>query len=236
MLKKMSIFGLLLAIASVVAVAEEDKETNAQKATIHKLKREQTERASAIGFNKELGLAFDSLELLGTRIDQARKSPDPVGLANAANELAIAEKVAGRKATLAAAELWNEAVELAERRANSAELKALSYMVSDESAAKKLAKQAVIAEKREKELAAVKPGEESKGIGGNLRVVNHSNEIAAVYINGIYAGTLYPGNFFDRYVGLPWGTTVVEARGNFGGYWRKEVAQPEGDVLFDLTP
>jgi hypothetical protein len=48
---------------------------------------------AAINFRKELNLPFATLGTLGSRIGEARRAGDPVALANAASELAVAEKV-----------------------------------------------------------------------------------------------------------------------------------------------
>src|SRR4051794_3944510 len=56
--------------------------------------------AAAANFGKQLNLPFPSLHTLGSRIDAARRAHDPVALAHAASELAVAEKVAGKKADL----------------------------------------------------------------------------------------------------------------------------------------
>src|SRR5262245_47592661 len=56
--------------------------------------------ASAVNFRKELNLPFDSLSTLGSRIESARRKPDPVALAHAANELAVSEKVSGKTASI----------------------------------------------------------------------------------------------------------------------------------------
>jgi hypothetical protein len=57
-------------------------------------------RATSINFRKAFGLPFDTLGTLGARIESARRKPDPIALAHAANELAVAEKVSKKKASL----------------------------------------------------------------------------------------------------------------------------------------
>src|SRR5262245_65968273 len=63
-------------------------------------KAEKRQPATAIDSRKELNLPFSSLTTLGARIEAARRSPDPIALGNAAHELAVAEKVSGKKASL----------------------------------------------------------------------------------------------------------------------------------------
>src|SRR5262245_33924106 len=64
--------------------------------------------AAAINFKKDLGIPYPTLGTLGTRIDSARRTPDPMALAHAASELAVAEKVSGKKTSLPSKELLKE--------------------------------------------------------------------------------------------------------------------------------
>jgi hypothetical protein len=236
MLRTILFVGLLLSGLPALVSAYDPEVAKGANGTVHTLKREQRDRVASIAFNKELGLGFDSLETLGARIDQARKSSDPVGLANAANELTIAEKVSGKKAKLTSSELWKESIDLAELRGSSAELKAISQMLSDEAVAKKLAKQAAVAEKREDERrTAIASGEQQKGISGYSQVVNNTNELVTVYVNGFMAGSLFPGQNGTSFVGLPIGTTVISAQGSLGGFWTKNVSQIVQNDLWVLT-
>src|SRR5689334_18864141 len=73
--------------------ASQDKQVDSSKAVRRK-------PAASVNFRKELGLPFATLGTLGSRIDAARRAPDPVALAHAANELAVAEKVSGKQASL----------------------------------------------------------------------------------------------------------------------------------------
>src|SRR5208282_4381596 len=82
--------------------------------------------ASSINYRKELNLPFPSLSTLGSRIDAARRAPDPVVLANAASELGVAEKVSGKHAALTSNALIKEAAEVARLRRKVAELQAVA--------------------------------------------------------------------------------------------------------------
>ena len=236
MLRQMLIVGLLLSGLPHLLSAAESEDAKESKGPTHTSKREQRDRATTVDFNKDLGLGFDSLTTLGARIDQARKSPDPVGLANAASELAIAEKVSEKNAKLTSAELWKESIELAELRRSSAELKALSHMVPDETAGKHLAKLAIVAEKDEADSRVpMVPGAKPKGIGGFLTVVNRTNEIVTVYVNGLVVGNIFPGLSGTSGVFAPYGTTVLTAQGNLGGFWTKTVAQIIQNDIWVIT-
>ena len=65
--------------------------------------------ACPIKFRRDLNLPFASLSTLGVRIDAARRAGDPVTLAHAASELAVAEKVSGKVTTLTSSQLIEEA-------------------------------------------------------------------------------------------------------------------------------
>src|SRR5205085_5697325 len=69
--------------------------------------------AKAVDFRKELGVPYSSLHTLGARIDAARQAHDPVSLGHAASELAVAEKVGGKKASVTSTDLMKEANQLA---------------------------------------------------------------------------------------------------------------------------
>src|SRR5262245_45229608 len=81
--------------------------------------------AATIDFKKQLGLPFSLLATLGSRIDTARRDHDPVSLAHAASELAVAEKVAGKQAPLTSTVLLEEAAQLAKLRHEAVELQAV---------------------------------------------------------------------------------------------------------------
>src|SRR5262245_33132216 len=80
---------------------------------------------SGVNFRKELNLPFETLSTLRSRIGAARRASDPVALAHAANELAVAEQVSGKKASLTSNTLIKEAAELARLRRQAAELQAV---------------------------------------------------------------------------------------------------------------
>ena len=101
--------------------------------------------AATVDFQAELGLSFPSLLSIGARIERYRtSSPDPFGLANAARELAAAEKFTGRNASITAEQLMQEAVQMAKVRNDATELKATASLVSD----KKIREELIIAAER----------------------------------------------------------------------------------------
>jgi len=162
--------GVLLIGCSALVVAAEKRETKEITTT-----GKETERATAVDFTKALGLTFESLEDLGSKIEQARKSPDPLALVSLANVLAAAETVSDKKASLTSEALIKEATEMVKQRRSSTELKAFALLIKDDSAIKtlnSLAKQAAKHEKAARD--AAKAGEKGRGIAGYVTVVNNT--------------------------------------------------------------
>ena len=150
---------------------------------------------TSVDFRKETGLTFSGLTTLGARIAQARSAADPVGLASAARELAVAEEVSGKKAKITAKSLSDEAIRLVTLRNDSKELKAVSLLTDDAAAKEKLGKASKAA--GEAEMAAKQAaagGKVEKGIVGTLVVINQSpDECVNVYDNGRFLGTVHAG-------------------------------------------
>lgn len=199
--------------------------------------KQMQESAEAINFAKAFGLGFDSHETLGSRIQQARRAADPVALASEANELAVAEKISGKKASLTSSALLDEAEKLATLRANSSELKAVALLAPDETSRKKLNDLATTAQKREEAAAdKVRSGERSRGITNNVRVVNHTHDRWTIYINGNYAGWVNPFGAYTFYVGDdPQAETVLEATADDGGHLQQNAESPRANYVWNLS-
>ena len=221
------LFGLFGLCVFAGAAAAEDAATRDGSTSEVESTTEATDyqSAAAIDFRSELKLSFDSLTSLGQRIELARRHADPVGLANAARELHVAEAVSGQTAAITSGRLMQEAVELARMRYKSAELKAVAMLATDKDAATKIEMLADEAEASEKEAgAAAKAGEKSRGIFNDLIVDNHSHDHVHIYYNGHHLGHLDPhehkhfhvhdhghGHFFD-----------LQARGHYR-QWSRHV-------------
>jgi hypothetical protein len=144
--------------------------------------------AATIDFAAAYTLPFDSLTTLGSRIEQARKTADPVGLATALVELTAAETVSGKTAPLSAAALKKEVVELTKQRNSSSELKAVGVILKDES----LFELAKAAEKTEAtDAKAFASGEKARGYR-IIRVSNPHGWPHRVYVEGRYLGEVPP--------------------------------------------
>jgi hypothetical protein len=165
-------------------------------------KAETRETATSVDFNAALGLQFQSLTGLGARIEQAMQAADPVGLANAAHELAIAEQVSGKEASITSAQLLEKAVELAKLRLIESEIKAVAANVTDANTKKELDAAAKQAAERAAEMAQALEGDEkARGVGGTLTVYNYSYASVDVYYDGVYLGVVFPRAYFTFSVG-----------------------------------
>lgn len=209
-----------LALVSLVAAEQaktedpvpEEKQVVATKAT-------QTPAASTVNFRKELKLPFDSLSTLGSRIDAARRKPDPVALAHAASELSVAEKVSGKTASLTSKQVAKEAAELAGVRQQEHELNAVLQV----------SQQLMMAEDNltsiKKNIARAKAQVEAdkESINRNLEptwkprkvvVNNYTTEYLDVYVNGHYKVQVQPGMQQTFMIEHRWNPTVLKASGN----------------------
>jgi hypothetical protein len=169
---------VLLAIAAVLVP---DQATPQEKSAAGKTKKIATkatvvEPARTINFIEVLGLQFDSLDVLGVRIDEARKTHDPVGLASAAAYLSAAETVSAKKAKLSANDVMKEAVKMAKWRSKPAELNAVALILKDSELAKDLPDLAKKAEQRQADRrAALKRGERPRSIVRQITINNNTD-------------------------------------------------------------
>lgn len=209
----------LMLVAGAALAADETKDK--AKGDGADAKPVQYVSATAIDFRTELGLDFPSLVSLGSRIEQCRSiNPDPVGLAAAAYELGVAEKVSGKTAKITSETLLKEAVELAKVRNDSKELKATMHYVADDKTKEELETAALRAEKAEKEKAELaKAGAATRGVHNELVVKNISRQWVKVFYNGRYVGRVEPlrDNYFRLYDDSPYFNLL--AIGSRGSKW-----------------
>jgi hypothetical protein len=175
--------------------------------------------AAAIDFRKELNLPFASLGTLGARIDSARKAPDPVALASAASELAVAEKVAGKKASLTSDTLLRESQELAKLRRQEGELQAVLHttqqLTQEEAAVSDLKMAVANAQKQAKEESeALKRGDNPKTTPHRITIHNQSGQWADVYVNGHYQLRVPPYQSRSFLIEHKYNPTILTAYGN----------------------
>lgn len=175
--------------------------------------------AAGVKFRKDLGLPLTSLGTLGSRIDQARRSGDPVALANAASELNVAEQVAGKKASLTSNQLIAEAAELASLRKQEAELQSVLH-ISDkvfqaQSQVDNLKKQ--IAETRALTAAdkrALEKKEEPTNAPRKIIVNNYSTQYIDIQANGYLLGQVNPGTTRVFTIDQRWNPIVLKGWGD----------------------
>jgi hypothetical protein len=171
--------GCVVLIGLGVTAADDKQQVSTEKKV--EAKAEKYTPASTIDFGGELGLPFAALTTLGSRIEAARRAPDPVALAAAGEELAAAEKVAGKKAALTADVVLKEAAELAKARGNSKELMMVAELVKGD-AAKDLLDEANKAAEAEK--VPQSTGKEEGRGARFLRIYNATHEGVDIYVNG----------------------------------------------------
>jgi len=176
--------------------------------------------AGAINFRKDLNLPYTSLTTLGTRIDAARRAPDPVALAHAASELAVAEKVSGKKAALTSTAVLKESAELAKLRGQASELKAtlaVSNQIAGEQALiTELKKDIESAEqKSQMEKEAIRQNQEPTAVPRKVLVNNYTTQYIVLTING-YARQpeIPPGGSHWFVIEHKWNPTVLSAYGD----------------------
>src|SRR5262249_45325192 len=145
--------------------------------------------ASSVNFRKELNLPFPTLSTLGSRISAARRSADPVALAHAASELAVAERVSGKKASLTSSTLLKESAGLAQLRRQTAALQAVENVANQiqtqQDEILDLRKEIALAQAQAKADADFFRGnEEPTWTPRKLIVNNYTTQTLDVYVNG----------------------------------------------------
>src|SRR5262249_7298102 len=209
------------------AAADSPKEKDKQVVTSKGGKRTP---ATSVNFKKAFGLPFESLGTLGSRIEQARRKPDPVALGHAAAELAVAEKVSGKKASLTSTALMAEAAELAKLRRQVAELKAMAAIkvqIADEEAnAQFFSNEIAQAEKEaQQERAAVQANERPTDAPRKILLNNYTTQYIDLWVNGSYKMQVPPGGSKWCVIEHKFNPTVLTAWGNEddSAPWRREI-------------
>lgn len=224
-----ALLSLFLVIGSVCAAQDQP----GKKIEI-KTKNTKAERAGKVDFAEALGLNLASVSNLGARIDAAREAMDPVALASAARDLAAAEKVADKQASITAAELAKESVDLAKLRSQPQELRVVALLSGDNSVQSELEKLATDVEKR---LQAAKDGDKARGIQGTLFVENYTKWYITIYVDGINVGVMRPFGTGSVFVGDPafYMTTLYgRAPGTTITWGPVGVSDPKGNYLWKL--
>jgi hypothetical protein len=210
---------LLVAVASLCPAGEPGKaDPSKEDKQVVDTKAAKRPSATSVDFRKELNLPFQSLGTLGGRIESARRASDPVALGHAASELAVAEKVSGKKASLTSTALVKESAQLAKLRRQTAELQATltiaNQVANEEALATELKNEIAQAQKFTKqETAAAQRNEEPTG-PRNLLVNNYTPQYVDVFVNGYYKMQVLPGESQQGVIEHKWNPTVLKASGN----------------------
>lgn len=195
--------------------APEDKQVVSSKAT-------EKPAASSVNFRKELNVPFDSLNTLGSRIESARRKPDPVALAHTASELAVAEKVSGKTASLTSKQVLQEAAELAGMRRQEAEVKALLHvstqLQAEENSLQLLKNQLALAQAQTKAdqaaQAALAQNTEPTSAPRQVVVNNYTTQFLDIYVNGYLKTQVQPGATQVITIEHRWNPTILKAYGD----------------------
>jgi uncharacterized protein (TIGR03000 family) len=198
--------------------------------------------AASVPFRKELGLSNPTLRTLGSRIDAARRSHDPVALANAASELDTAEKVSGKKASITSTALMNEAAELATLKRQEAELQQVVKM-SDQitTAQNNIATMrkciALSQEQAKADVAAYQQGQEPTWTPRKVVVNNYTTQYIDVYVNGNFKVTVNPGMTQTFMIDHRWNPTVLTGYGDEdNGYpWKRIIVGRFNKYVWNLN-
>ncbi|MCE9566981.1 MAG: hypothetical protein K8U57_33685 [Planctomycetes bacterium] len=179
--------------------------------------------AASVKFRKDLGLPLPSLNTLGSRIDAARRAGDPVTLAHAASELATAEKVSGKTASLASPQLLAEAAELASVRKQEAELKSVLQVSQQLSAAEgqltNLKQQIAAAQAQTAaDKQSLLKNEEPTSAPRKIIVNNYSTQYIEIQVNGYIKGQVSPGSTQVFTVEQRWNPIVLKGWGDEDAY------------------
>jgi hypothetical protein len=210
-----------LAVFMLTAIAQSDdpaqNEANDKQAVDSKATRKTA--AKSVNFRKELNLPFQTLDNLGPRIDTARRASDPVALAHTASELAVAEKVSGKQATVTSGTLIQESAQLAKLRNQAAELKAVaqvaSQVASEQALVTSLHNQIADAEASARlDKAAIDKNQEPGWTPRKIVINNHTLQYLTVFINGFYRTEISPGLTQTIVIEHRTNPTVVTCNGN----------------------
>jgi hypothetical protein len=175
--------------------------------------------AAAVPFRKQFGLPFGTLDTLGSRIDRARRTGDPVALGHAAGELDLAEQVSGKTASLTSKQLIAEAAELASLRKQNAELQAvltMSRKITVEQDQLTNLKKSI--EEAQTQAAAAKQAlqknQEPTHAPRKVVVNNYTTQYIDVQVNGYLKGQVDPGTTKVITIDQPWNPIVLKGWGD----------------------
>jgi hypothetical protein len=215
----LALVGLLSFVVPCKADDTQKNDQSAQDQQVVSSKGVTRPSAAAVNFRKELGLPFPSLNTLGARITAARRAGDPVALAHAASELAVAEKVSGKTATMTSRQVLSESAQLARLRKRAAELEAVAEVAHQVQAEENLVyalKQDIAASKAvtQSEQQAFQANEEPTFTPRYVAVNNYTLQFLDIWVNGNLRTQVAPGSRTVLSLDQASNPTVLTAYGN----------------------
>lgn len=215
----LALLGLLVLTCFVLGQDSKKEDPAAQDQQVVSSKASKKPAGASVNFRKELNLPYATLGSLGARIRAARKSHDPVALANAANELAVAEKVSGKKASMTSQMLIKEAAELGSYRKQKTELQATLHVANqiaaDEETVKRLKQEIADAETIAKaDQQSIAGNEEPTWAPRKVVVNNYTTQYLDIYVNGRIRAQVDPGGQQTIVIEHRWNPTVLTATGD----------------------
>ena len=175
--------------------------------------------AASVPFRKQLKLPFNSLATLGARIDAARRANDPVALAHAASELAVAENVSDKQADLTSSAVFKEAAELAKLRRQEAEIRALlrvsNQVTAEQDTIASLRQSLTWAKEQAKaDTRAWQQNQEPTWTPRTVVINNYTTQYLDITVNGVLKGQVEPGLTQVFVIEHRWNPTTIKAYGN----------------------
>ncbi|MDR2763226.1 MAG: hypothetical protein LBB88_11525 [Planctomycetaceae bacterium] len=189
-----TIITTLFCVANTLS-AQESKDSNESEIILEKINYV---AATTIDFQKEFDVGFPSLLTLGVRIEQSDNNADPVSLVAAGLELKAAELAADKTVdNYKSEDVLKRGVELALIREEIAELKAIKFLLPEQS--ETLDKAIKVIEAAKEEQSRHSPHDhgrwqdnQSSRYSNRITINNTRHNDAHVYINGRYYGYIQP--------------------------------------------
>jgi hypothetical protein len=178
-----------------------------------------------IDFQAQLGSDSYVLDEVGEMIDDGRTYADARSLLGAAMVLFMEENATGKKASITAMDLLEEATILAQIQNNPEALKACADVWSSDAMGAnndKAAELAAMATDAKEEIAATR-GSGEKVV--DIRVENYSERTVYIYIDGEYQGYVDPG-YYIIFTNIGLGLTTFYGQTDY--YW----SDAKGDYTF----
>lgn len=209
----------LFLFTAVFPAQEPKKAAPAEDQQVVKSKATKAAPAAAVKFRTEFGLPYASLDTLGSRIDRASRSGDPVALGHAAGELDVAEQVSGKSASLTSKQLMTEAAELANMRKQNAELQAVLTMSRKITVAQNQLtslKKSIDEAQAQAQAAkrSLEKNEEPTHAARKVVVNNYTTQYIDVQVNGYLKGQVDPGTTKTFTIDQMWNPIILKGWGD----------------------